>query len=134
MPSLPQEKCFTWCSQRADSPPFCRMLCFRKRQPKPDESLNPPKRSSIASSSVAASIWPGGEDWKPFEGLRKWVEPYSLVYIRGTPDGVVGRYMEEMQGDDGFNDFGTVSRGADEARRRKKEGEVYQSFDWGPDG
>lgn len=31
VPSSTPEKCLTFCSQRADAPPICRMLCLRRR-------------------------------------------------------------------------------------------------------
>ena len=73
--------------------------------------------------------------WSPFESLRKRLEPYSLVYIRGTPDGVIGRYMEEMECDDGQYDFGSISRGASHLQSRKRREDIGIEFlDWGDHG
>jgi hypothetical protein len=73
-----------------------------------------------------------GWDWNPFSALRKAVEPYSIIYVRGTPDGVVGRYMEEMEADDGNRDFGeTISR---HAKPRGREERVMEYLDWGDEG
>ena len=68
----------------------------------------------------------------PFEAMKKRVDPYSLIYVRGFPDGVVGRYMEELEYDDGNYDFGAVSRGSDLAARRRTHEMEY--FDWGDSG
>lgn len=71
--------------------------------------------------------------WNPFESLRRAVTPYSLIYVRGTIDGVVGRYMEEMESDDGICDFGALSRGADDQARRRRDG-GWEYLDWDDHG
>jgi hypothetical protein len=71
--------------------------------------------------------------WNPFKALESRLSPYSFIYVKGTPDGVVGRYMEELEGDDGNYDFGSISRGASESiRRRGRAGWEY--IDWGAHG
>jgi hypothetical protein len=183
-PSAIPEKCLTFCSQRADAPPLCRMFCLRKRQavksqreeiarlrpPKIREAnshatgaaggigavtavdtlLIPPPGSAVQSSS--SSGWGAGASgsrtnadsqrswfaglgtWSPFDALKRTLDPYSFVYVRGTPDGVVGRYMEEMEYDDGAYDFGVVSRGAGKALARRREENQWEWLDWGDHG
>ena len=63
--------------------------------------------------------------------MRRRVEPYSLIYVRGTPDGVIGRYMEEMESDDEIYDFGDISRGS---KRRRREDQGIEYLDWAGDG
>lgn len=195
-PSAIPEKCLTFCSQRADAPPLCRMFCLRKRQAVSSQRedlarLRPPKireggalaaastsasasrggivaitaadtlslptsgSATIASSSRMNSA-PGSGDavpsgsrttsdkreswlaglgaWSPFDALKRTLDPYSIVYVRGTPEGVVGRYMEEMEYDDGAYDFGHVSRGAGKALARRREENQWEWLDWGDHG
>ncbi|CAD6570027.1 MAG: hypothetical protein TREMPRED_005565 [Tremellales sp. Tagirdzhanova-0007] len=146
-PTPAAEKCFTFCSQRQDAPPLCRMLCLRRRQSQLSRAeqvarLRPPRRSvstsveeaNLPSLSYAASWVTPLSSWAPFESLRRRLEPWSFVYVRGTPDGVVGRYMEEMEVDDGKYDFGAISRGAEHLRRRKREDPEMEFIDWGDHG
>ena len=65
--------------------------------------------------------------------LERVFAPWSFIYIKGTPEGVVGRYMEELEGDDGNRDFGSVSRGASDLQRRKA-GDGMEYIDWGEHG
>ena len=180
------EQCLTFCSQRADAPPMCRMFCLRKRKPLETREeqlarLRPPKRqsalrpetdakstagdhewepasyiypssstllppvrpafttstspeSSDVSSSSSSSTQSTPKRWSPFEALRRRVEPYSFVYVRGAPEGPVGRYMEELEFDDGHNDFGMASRGAGETMKRKRYEPQMEFIDWGEEG
>jgi len=102
--------------------------------------------STSASTSIPDSESTGlgksrskesSEGWTwttPFDGLRKRLEPYSFIYARGTPDGVVGRYMEELEYDDGIRDFGAASRGTTESSRRTWEDDKVEMLDWGTEG
>ncbi|WRT70671.1 uncharacterized protein IL334_007669 [Kwoniella shivajii] len=149
-PRIP-ERCFSFCSQTDGIRPLCRMFCLRKRQPiltreeqlkrlRPSISSNPNRSTPIdagggSSSSSSSSDVP----WYriPFEALRKKVDPYSFIYIKGTPDGVIGRYMEELEWDDGEYDFGSISRGVDSGvvkGKKRKEGEGWVWLDWGDHG
>ncbi|WVR08564.1 hypothetical protein IAU60_005619 [Kwoniella sp. DSM 27419] len=145
-PPMP-EKCFSLCTQSAEARPLCRMLCLRKRTLPPTREeqlrrLRPPSLNAVATSaSTTASS--GGTTAilasylsAPFEALRRKVEPYSLVYVRGNPDGVVGRYMEELEWDDGEYDFGTISRGVvnGSAGKKPREEKKYEWMDWGDHG
>jgi hypothetical protein len=71
--------------------------------------------------------------WNPFKALERRFAPWSFIYIKGTPEGVVGRYMEQLEGDDGNRDFGSVSRGASDLQRRKA-GDGMEYIDWGEHG
>lgn len=174
-PSAQPEKCFTFCSQRADAPPLCRMFCLRKRLPARTQAedlarLRPgvPKREELASPTfpmtapivpayypqIAQTVPPpeptsvktrgtGKKDeswlaglsaWSPFEALKRRLDPYSFIYVRGTPDGVVGRYMEEMEYDDGENDFGVVSRGATAMVQKRRLDNKLEWLEWGDHG
>jgi hypothetical protein len=179
-PSAQPEKCFTFCSQRADARPLCRMFCLRKRLPIRTQAedlarLRPglsgvPKREELAVPTypMTAPIFPafhpqvvetttpalpeaalpkksglmkkdeswfgGLTSWSPFEALRRRLDPYSFVYVRGTPDGVVGRYMEEMEYDDGDHDFGTISRGATESVQKRRLENKLEWLEWGDHG
>ncbi|ORX41051.1 hypothetical protein BD324DRAFT_647948 [Kockovaella imperatae] len=170
------EKCLTFCSQRANAPPLCKMFCLRKRQPLDTREeqlarLRPPKKAlrlaplagdesaapdsgrqsssmlyprlspqagpssdptshSSSSKRSQSSSW----SWSPFEALRRRVEPYSFIYVRGAPEGPVGRYMEELEYNDGHNDFGPASRGAVEAMKRKRVEPKMEYIDWGEEG
>lgn len=64
-----------------------------------------------------------------FESMRARLAPYSLIYVKGSPEGVVGRYMEELDGDDGIYDFGPVSRHAPLSLRRKSTNNI-EWLDW----
>ncbi|KAL7422908.1 hypothetical protein Q5752_002205 [Cryptotrichosporon argae] len=139
------------------------MFCLRKRAPLPSRSealarLRPPARdrdavledapgsmaspfapitASTASTSSAASSRPSTSadvGFDPFEYLRAALAPYSIIYVRGTPEGVVGRYMEELEADDGQRDFGHLSRGADEATRRRAGEGMIEWLDWADHG
>ncbi|WWC92254.1 uncharacterized protein L201_007208 [Kwoniella dendrophila CBS 6074] len=129
LPRIP-EKCFTFCTQTDEFRPLCRMFCLRKRPPiltreeqlkrlRPNSNLHRLKNNSdqhISTTSIqsnqADNIDNDDIPWykKPFESLRKKITPYSFLYIKGTPDGVIGRYMEELEYDDGEFDFGNLSR------------------------
>ena len=61
------------------------------------------------------------------------MNPWSFIYVKGTPEGVVGRYMEELEGDDGNSDFGSISRNASDLMRRKSPGGM-EYIDWGEHG
>ncbi|EIW69941.1 hypothetical protein TREMEDRAFT_61710 [Tremella mesenterica DSM 1558] len=154
VPVVP-EKCLTFCSQRADGPAMCRMFCLRRRhlastQKEELERLRPKIVHRTSSSSIPITTpllnletnkrEEMGEmkstDWwntlrNPFEALRRKVEPYSFIYLRGTFEGVVGRYMEEMEHDDGEHDFGTISRGM---RPKRGEEVKMEILDWGEHG
>lgn len=120
------EKCLTWCSQKDGAPAFCRMLCLRKRQPLATQSealakLRPPSHNNDPEPALNF-----------FESLRARLAPYSIIYVRGTAEGVVGRYMEELDADDGQYDFGQFSRHAPDKLRRANNGRL-QELNWGDD-
>jgi hypothetical protein len=71
--------------------------------------------------------------WNPFKALERRFAPWSFIYIKGSPEGVVGRYMEELEVDDGNRDFGSVSRMASDLQRRKA-GDGMEYIDWGEHG
>ena len=207
-PSAIPERCLTFCTQRADAPPLCRMFCLRKRQAVSSQRedlarLRPPKiRDASVGAAALSNATPGASGsrhggiapvtaadtlsiptstsafpssssavpgpssrtgpalssrdtatgtshaapdkegswfaglgaWSPFDALKRTLDPYSFVYVRGTPDGVVGRYMEEMEYDDGAHDFGTISRGAGKALARRREENQWEWLDWGDHG
>lgn len=140
------------------------MLCVRKRAPVRSREeqlkrLRPQLRVrqgevESASASVFASVVSSSEqtlssssspppppsifDWlhSPIETLRSRITPYSIIYIRGTPDGVIGRYMEELEWDDGVYDFKGISRGqvAKSAGRRRDEDFKMEWLEWGDHG
>lgn len=88
-----------------------------------------PSRENV-SFNPFAGLMP--TTWNPFLALKRAVDPYSIVYVRGTPDGVVGRYMEEMEYDDGNRDFGeSISR---HAKPRGRDERVMEYLDWGEEG
>ncbi|WWD20687.1 hypothetical protein CI109_105163 [Kwoniella shandongensis] len=152
IPRMP-EKCFSFCTQSDEARPLCRMLCLRKRTPLPTREeqlrrLRPPSVSkSLPSSGITSEITPsasssasGSLSWlsAPFETLKRKIDPYSIIYVRGTPDGVVGRYMEELEWDDGEYDFGSVSRGvvsgASGKKRNRDEVRGMEWMEWGDQG
>ncbi|BEI88055.1 uncharacterized protein CcaverHIS019_0107730 [Cutaneotrichosporon cavernicola] len=124
-PRIP-EKCLSWCSQRDGAPAMCRMLCLRNRTPLLTQAEALAKLRPDSSSSKTASIGDFFEAW------RTRLSPYSFIYVKGTPEGVVGRYMEELDADDGQYDFGAVSRWAPDKMRRRSDGVEY--LDWGEAG
>lgn len=158
------EKCLTFCSQRDNAPPLCRMLCLRRRTPAPTRQealarLRPPSKedrdgratrdglaSAVASASasspgrgtisdtIASSVGDWWKSFHPFDTLRRKVEPYSIVYARGTPDGIVGRYMEELEFDDGNYDFGPISPGGEALGKRRRAEDKLEWMDWGETG
>jgi hypothetical protein len=71
--------------------------------------------------------------WNPFKALERKMNPWSFIYVKGSPEGVVGRYMEELEGDEGNNDFGSISRNATDLQRRKSPGGM-EYIDWGEHG
>jgi len=83
---------------------------------------------STSKSTSGTGGW-----WNPFKALENRFAPYSFIYVKGTPEGVVGRYMEELEGDDGNRDFGAISRGASDLTRRKNGGGM-EYIDWGEHG
>ncbi|WVO17283.1 hypothetical protein L204_104975 [Cryptococcus depauperatus] len=135
--SMP-EKCFSFCTQTEMARPLCRMLCLRKRAPSfsreeqlarlcPHAAVTPEQTPSSSILSLLSS---------PFKILRQRLQPYSLIYIRGNPDGVIGRYMEELEWDDGLYDFKDVSRGivVKQAWRRRGEDMKMERIEWGDHG
>jgi hypothetical protein len=141
------EKCFTFCTQAQDRQPLCRMFCLRRRravvtQGEQLAKLRPAKEKVSAdhdhdyernTSTKSKSDHESGRWWNPFRALENRFSPYSFIYIKGTPEGVVGRYMEELEGDDGNRDFGAISRGASDLTRRKNGGGM-EYIDWGEHG
>ncbi|BEI80249.1 hypothetical protein CcaverHIS002_0107780 [Cutaneotrichosporon cavernicola] len=107
-PRIP-EKCLSWCSQRDGAPAMCRMLCLRNRTPLLTQAEALAKLRPDSSSSKTASIGDFFEAW------RTRLSPYSFIYVKGTPEGVVGRYMEELDADDGQYDFGASTSTGGEA-------------------
>ena len=138
-PPIP-EKCLTFCTSRADAPSMCRMFCLRKKAmvASRDEELARlrPKSHRSATSSISnnddaeptRSAW---TSFSPLASLRRTLSPYSFVYVKGTATGVVGRYMEELESDDGHRDFGPESRHAEEKRGKEREIAWYS---WGEEG
>lgn len=121
---------------------MCRMLCLRRRPAlatqsetlaklRPQTSSDTSSSNAISSSSSRSGAAAGVTGF--FEAWRARLAPYSFIYIKGTPEGVVGRYMEELDADDGQYDFGPVSRHAPHKVRRKSDGKV-EYFDWGEAG
>jgi hypothetical protein len=119
------------------------MFCLRRRRPvasqKEELAKLRPASSSLSNESIT-SIGTStkkkeeiGEGWNPFKALERRFAPWSFIYVKGSPEGVVGRYMEELEGDDGNRDFGSVSRGASELQRRKA-GDGMEYIDWGEHG
>lgn len=108
---------------------MCRMLCLRRRPaiPTQNEALAKLRPSNNSETSGAGSVTGFFDAW------RARLAPYSFIYVKGTPEGVVGRYMEELDADDGQYDFGPVSRHAPHKVRRKSDGKV-EFFDWGEAG
>ncbi|WVW80858.1 hypothetical protein I302_102848 [Kwoniella bestiolae CBS 10118] len=157
IPRIP-EKCFSFCTQSDGDRPLCRMFCLRKRPPIPSQKdqlkrLRPSTshrhpRSDDSPIPEKSHDTDDGIPWykRPFESLRKTVTPYSFIYIKGTPDGVIGRYMEELEWDDGEYDFGNLSRSVIngsavvKGKRRSGEGEGEEGksgwtwLDWGEHG
>lgn len=93
---------------------------------------------TVPSPSSSSSPPPSIFDWlySPIETLRSRITPYSIIYIRGTPDGVIGRYMEELEWDDGVYDFKGISRGqvAKSGGRRRDEEPKMEWLEWGDHG
>lgn len=131
------EKCFTFCSQRAESSPMCRMFCLRMRQPLPTQNEELARLRGSAYEESTFNTRPVKEQEAEragfFERMRQNLLPYSFIVVKGTPEGVVGRYMEEMDQDDGQHDFGALSRHAPAKLRRKSTGGI-EYMDWGPAG
>lgn len=154
------EKCFSWCTQSEMAKPLCRMVCLRKRgvgaaagmtREEQLKRLRPrqPQRIESASGggggveSVVSPPSPSIVDWlySPIATLGSRLSPYSIIYIRGTPDGVIGRYMEELEWDDGIYDFKGLSRGqmaksADGVGggRKREEDQKMEWLEWGDHG
>jgi len=130
------ERCLTFCSQRQDSQPLCRMFCLRRRRAVMSQREELDKLRSNYHHDETNMKNPSKEGsgiWNPFKALERRFAPWSFIYIKGTPEGVVGRYMEELEGDDGNRDFGSVSRGASDLQRRKA-GDGMEYIDWGEHG
>ncbi|WVQ70736.1 hypothetical protein IAR50_000258 [Cryptococcus sp. DSM 104548] len=144
------EKCFSWCSQNAMAQPTCRMVCLRKRalgQSKEEhtERLRASRRALASPEALAAHMQAQEEEpsvssrllqWlqSPISTLHQKVLPYSIIYVRGSPDGVIGRYMEELERDDGHYDFKHISRGVVARKasgRRSDEEEGMEYMEWG---
>lgn len=90
--------------------------------------ISPSPSPSSSSSSIAEWIY------SPIATLRSRLTPYSIIYIRGTPDGVIGRYMEELEWDDGVYDFKGLSRGQAAKSAARGEGEKMEWLEWGDQG
>lgn len=129
------EKCLTFCSQSQDNQPICRMFCLRRRRPIASQAEQLARlRPSPSSTSTSPSKDRGDEwSWSPFKALQRRAAPWSFIYVKGTPEGVVGRYMEELEGDDGNRDFGSISRTATELQRRRGH-DGWEYLDWGEHG
>jgi hypothetical protein len=84
------------------------MICWRKRPP------TPPKRSEAAPSR-----------WDVCAMIKAWADQRSIVYVRGTPNGVYGCYLEEMSEPAPTGSLAILGRG--------KEQEFY-TRQWGDDG
>ncbi|TXT11088.1 hypothetical protein VHUM_01839 [Vanrija humicola] len=118
---------------------MCRMWCLRKRVavPTPQSEALARLRGEYNGGKTPA---PASPSWTladavraPFEALRVGISPYSIVYVKGTTEGVVGRYQEELEGDDGIYDFGALSRHAPADLARKSTG-GFEWLDWGESG
>lgn len=135
----PKEKCLTWCSQQADAPAMCRMWCLRKRVAAPtttqSDALARLRPGSTPDGKPSPSpAWTLADAVRaPFEALRVGISPYSIVYVKGTTEGVVGRYQEELEGDDGIYDFGPLSRHAPADLAKKSTG-GFEWLDWAENG
>ncbi|ODN83004.1 hypothetical protein L202_01235 [Cryptococcus amylolentus CBS 6039] len=144
------EKCFSWCSQNAMAQPTCRMVCLRKRalgQSKEEhtERLRASRRALASPEALARHMQTQEEEptassrvlqWlqSPISTLHQKVMPYSIIYVRGSPDGAIGRYMEELERDDGNYDFKHISRGAVARKasgRRSDDEEGMEYMEWG---
>ncbi|KAK4684027.1 hypothetical protein P7C73_g6181, partial [Tremellales sp. Uapishka_1] len=119
------------------------MICLRRRnlavrasQRAELDRLRGP--SHATNTTPASSSSTPAPRWSPFEALRSTLLPYSILYIKGTADGVIGRYQEEMEFDDGQYDFGDLSRGYMNAKKAKRnyDDEVMriERLDWGEHG
>lgn len=113
---------------------------LRPRQPQRIESASV---SGGGVESVVSLPSPSIVDWlySPIATLGSRLSPYSIIYIRGTPDGVIGRYMEELEWDDGIYDFKGLSRGqmaksADGSvgGRKREEDQKMEWLEWGDHG
>ncbi|WVQ85930.1 hypothetical protein IAT38_008098 [Cryptococcus sp. DSM 104549] len=158
-PAVPPlfEKCMSFCSQSDGGRPMCRMFCVRKRtglkRTRParahraaaadpssssssTDSTPAPERPIPSLSGLFSNLPPLTSILRmPFDAVRDFALPYSFVYVRGTPDGVVGRYMEELEWDDGVYDFEDISRGMSaKGAGRKQEETMIKKLDWGENG
>lgn len=133
---------------------MCRMLCFRRRQPLPTREEQrarlaspppPPARvngvwtdihTNTTHVDVSLPIPPSGPPAPDgfFARMRHYLAPYSIVYVKGTSDGVAGRYMEELEGDDGQYDFGALSRHAPPSLRKQSNEGSFEYLEWGHNG
>lgn len=93
----------------------------------------PSTHINTSTSTSTKNSRDAGYAWNPFKALERRFAPWSFIYVKGSPEGVVGRYMEELEGDDGNRDFGSVSRGASDLQRRKA-GDGMEYIDWGEHG
>lgn len=159
------EKCFSWCTQSEMARPFCRMVCLRKREKgvglgmtreerlerlRPRQQQQQRIQVESASADALASVISRSSssssssmvEWiySPIATLRSRLTPYSIIYVRGTPDGVIGRYMEELEWDDGVYDFKGLSRGqvaksaGGGSGRGRGEDEKMEWLEWGDHG
>lgn len=130
------EKCFSWCSQRAEDTPMCRMFCLRMRQPLPTQSEELSRLKGSRHDEALGARSPAEQEQATvgfFGRMKSALAPYSIIVLKGTTEGIAGRYMEELERDDGNYDFGHVSRNApDRMRRNGPQGIHYQN--WGPAG
>lgn len=131
------EKCLTFCSQSQDNQAICRMFCLRRRRPVTPQAeqlarLRPASMSKTEDKNTDSGSW-GTGGWNPFKALERRAAPWSFIYVKGSPEGVVGRYMEELQQDDGNRDFGGISRGASDLQRRRGPGGM-EYIDWDEHG
>ncbi|RSH77399.1 uncharacterized protein EHS24_003362 [Apiotrichum porosum] len=121
------EKCWSWSTQQAGKPSTVHMFCARK-------DLPPQRADELANlRPVNAPVLPKNAPPGFFERLRNRVAPWTLIYVRGTSEGVAGRYSEELEGDDGQYDFGPLSRHAPQKLRREA-GPGAQFLNWEEDG
>lgn len=116
---------------------MCRMFCLRMRQPLPSQKEQLARLNGATHDEHTYGTRPFREQEAEqlgfFERMRRNLAPYSIVVLKGSHDGVAGRYMEEMDFDDGNYDFGPLSRHAPPNLRRKApDGMSY--MDWGPAG
>lgn len=132
------EWCWSWTKHRAGQPATVHMFCARRDLPPGRAEDLALLRSGVAPPPPVPGepLTSTGRPRKMTGWFQRWrdaVLPWSLIYVRGTNDGVAGRYAEELEGDDGQYDFGPLSRHAPLSVRREADG-GWQYLDWAEHG